>query len=156
MDAKARILGHPIHQMLIPLPLGLFVSGAGIDIASALAGRSFLSYVSFYNIAFGIGTGLLAALFGWIDWSVIPDRTRAKRVGLAHGIGNALLIALFAAALVLRLNQPEYAAIPAAVMLETAALLLGAVTAWLGGELVDRLGIGVSPGANPNASSSLR
>jgi uncharacterized membrane protein len=156
MDAKAKILGHPIHQMLIPLPLGLFVAAAVIDITSALAGGSYLSQVSFYNLVFGVISGLLAALFGWIDWSSIPDRTRAKRVGLVHGIGNAVLLIVFAAAAVLRLEAPEFAAMPAAVMLETGGLLLGGVTAWLGGELVDRLGIGVSPGANPNASSSLR
>ena len=36
------------------------------------------------------------------------------------------------------------------------AFVLAGVTAWLGGELVDRLGVGVDDGANVNAPSSLR
>ncbi len=33
--------------------------------------------------------------------------------------------------------------------------MLGAVTGWLGGELVDRLGVGVDDGAHLNSPSSL-
>jgi uncharacterized membrane protein len=39
--------------------------------------------------------------------------------------------------------------------LEVVALLLGSVGGWLGGELVDRLGVGVDEGANVDAPSSL-
>jgi hypothetical protein len=35
------------------------------------------------------------------------------------------------------------------------ALALGTVAAWLGGELVDRLGVGVDDGAHLDAPSSL-
>lgn len=42
-----------------------------------------------------------------------------------------------------------------ALALEAGALALGGVTAWLGGELVDRMGVGVDEGAHVNAPSSL-
>jgi hypothetical protein len=40
-------------------------------------------------------------------------------------------------------------------LLEAAALLVGGVSGWLGGELVDRLAVGVDDGAHLNAPSSL-
>jgi len=39
----------------------------------------------FWNITGGILGGLLAALFGFLDWLAIPSGTRAKRIGLLHG-----------------------------------------------------------------------
>ena len=41
-------------------------------------------------IVAGIIGGLAAAPFGLIDWLAIPKRTRAKRIGLLHGLGNVL------------------------------------------------------------------
>ncbi|MCE4557087.1 DUF2231 domain-containing protein [Pelomonas sp. P8] len=52
--------------------------------------------------------------FGLIDWLAIPRGTRAKSVGALHATRNVLVLALFGA------------------------------NAWLGGELVDRLGVGGS------------
>ncbi len=156
MEARAKILGHPVHQMLIPIPLGLFVTGAVVDVIAAIVGSTELGVVSFWNFVIGIGTALVAAVFGLIDWTGIPKGTRAKRVGAVHGIGNVVMVGLFFIAVLLRMNEPRFAITGAALTLEIIALALGAVTGWLGGELVDRHGIGVSPEAHPNASSSLR
>lgn len=105
-------------------------------------------------IAAGIVTGLLAAIFGAIDWAAIPAATRAKSVATAHGLGNVVVIALFAIAWQLRRDEPSVAAgLPLA--LELIGLAVALVTGWLGGELVDRLGVGVDPGANLDAPSSL-
>ncbi len=41
------------------------------------------------------------------------------------------------------------------VVLSLIGVLLALVTGWLGGELVERLGIGVDDGAHPDATSSL-
>lgn len=156
MQARAKLLGHPVHQMLIPLPLGLFISAAVIDIVSLVRGVPTLPQVSYWNAVGGIITALVAAVFGFADWTAIPKNTRAKRIGAAHGIGNVLVVTLFAAAVFLRMGDPYYVTGVVPTLFEIAGLLLGAVTGWLGGELVDRLGIGVDPGANVDASSSLR
>jgi uncharacterized membrane protein len=105
-------------------------------------------------IAAGIIAGLLAAVFGAIDWSAIPSGTRAKRVGTAHGLGNVLIVVVFSVAWLLRLDDP---ADPSSlvILLEVAGLLGALVTGWLGGELVDRLGVGVDRGAHLNAPNSL-
>ena len=156
MQARAKVLGHPVHQMLIPIPLGLFVTAAILDIVASIAGWTTLSVVSFWNLVIGIGAALVAAVFGLIDWTAIPKGTRAKRVGAVHGVGNVLMVGLFFVAVLLRMNEPGWAVTGGALAIEIVALALGAVSGWLGGELVDRHGIGVHPDAHPDASSSLR
>jgi uncharacterized membrane protein len=97
---------------------------------------------------------LLAAPFGTIDWLAIPQGTRAKSVGALHAGGNVVVLLLFAASAWLRRGDPGA---PAALslVLSFGGAALSLVTAWLGGELVDRLGVGVSDGAHLDAPSSL-
>jgi len=93
-------------------------------------------------------------VFGFIDWLAIPSGTRAKTIGLLHGGGNVVVTLLFIISWLLRRPAPEnpgFAAFAASFV----AVLLALVTGWLGGELVDRLGVGVHTGAHLNAPSSL-
>jgi uncharacterized membrane protein len=102
----------------------------------------------------GIIGGLLAAPFGWIDWFAIPAGTRAKSVGLIHGLGNTVVLLLFAASIWLRYDAPQAPGMWDHLFSFGGALLSG-VTGWLGGELVGRLGVGVDDNANLDASNSL-
>jgi uncharacterized membrane protein len=106
-------------------------------------------------IVVGIIAGLVAAIFGFIDWLAIPSGTRAKAIGAWHAIGNVVVLVLFAASWYLR--QPDTAnPTSAAYALGFVGFALSGVTGWLGGELVDRLGVGVHDGANLDAPSSIR
>jgi uncharacterized membrane protein len=111
--------------------------------------------VAYWCIAAGIIGGLLAAVFALIDWLNIPSDTRAKAVGMWHGIGNVVVVALFALSWWLRYGDPAHAPSATAFILALVGIGIGAVTGWLGGELVDRLGVGVDPGAHLDAPSSL-
>jgi uncharacterized membrane protein len=155
MESRVKVLGHPAHQILIVFPLGLLVTSVVFDGIAAGTGSRAFGEVAFWMIASGIVGGLLAAPFGLIDWLAIPRGTRADAVGMWHGLGNVLVLALFAASLAVRYNGDRAAPSVVAYVLAVAGLITGMVTAWLGGELVDRLGIGVDPGANVNAPSSL-
>jgi uncharacterized membrane protein len=154
MESRAKLLGHPIHQMLIPFPLGLLSTAAIFDVIYLVTDNSQWVLVSFYLIVAGILGGLLAALFGLIDYLGIPGNTRARRIGLLHGAGNVILVALFAASAWLRMLDPAQPP-GIAIGLALAGAALGAVTGWLGGELVDRMGVGVDDGAHLDAPSSL-
>lgn len=151
---SVRILGHPVHQMLIVLPLGLLSGAVIFDIIAMVAGVPSLLTASFYMIAAGVIAGLVAAPFGLIDWVGIPAGTRAKFVGAMHGFGNVVVLVTFAASWLLRRPEPLSPS-GTAIGLSIIGVLLSLVTGWLGGELVDRLGIGVDEGANVNAPSSL-
>jgi uncharacterized membrane protein len=154
MEARAKVMGHAVHQMLIVFPLGLFSTAVIFDVIHLISGGPTWSLVSYWMIAAGIIGGLCAALFGVIDWSKIPSGTRAYRIGVLHGLGNVVVVALFAVSWWLRRPDPgNPSAVAIGFMIVGAALSL--VTGWLGGELVDRLGVGVDDGANLNAPSSL-
>ena len=163
MESKAKALGHPIHQMLIPFPFGLLATAVIFDIVYLFVGdpvtQGTLALVAFWMIAAGIIGGVIAAPFGLIDFLAIPQGTRAKSVGLLHGVGNVFVLLLFAVSLWLRYSAPAIALTreptTAAVVIALAAFALAGATGWLGGELVDRLGVGVDDGANLDAPNSL-
>lgn len=154
MESRAKALGHAIHPMLIPFPLGLLATAVVFDIVYLINDRSGFAVAAAYMIGAGIIGGLLAAPFGWIDWYKIPGGTRAKSVGLIHGLGNIVVVVLFAVSWVLRAaNAWEPTAW--ALACSFAAVVLAIAAAWLGGELVERLGVGIYEGAGVDAPSSL-
>jgi uncharacterized membrane protein len=155
VESKAKLAGHAVHPMLITLPLGLLGTAVIFDLIRAFTDTADLAVASFYMIAAGIIGGLLAAVFGLWDWLAIPAGTRAKRIGALHGIGNVVVVALFAVSWLLRRGQADYQPDGLAFWLEIIAVLLALWTAWAGGELVERLGVGVDEGANLDAPSSL-
>jgi uncharacterized membrane protein len=154
MESRARLFGHAVHPMLIVFPLGLLSTAVAFDIVGLISGEARWYQIGYYLIAAGVVGGLAAALAGWIDWAAIPSRTRAKRIGLVHGVGNVLVLGLFALSWVLRRETPGPPPTEA-VVASVVALVLAVVTGWLGGELVERLGVGVHDGAHLNAPSSL-
>lgn len=155
MESKAKFLGHPIHPMLVVFPLGLFTTAVIFDVMYLVAKDGKWAGVSYYLIAAGILGGIAAAMFGWVDWFAVPAGTRAKRVGLLHGAGNVLVLVLFMVSWALRGANPSAPA-PAALTLSFVGVAIAAVTGWLGGELVDRLGVGVDDDANLDAPNSLK
>jgi uncharacterized membrane protein len=155
MESRAKLLGHPIHPMLVVLPLGLFIAAVVFDVLYLSRGVTAFAVVAYWNIVGGIIGGLLAAAFGLIDWLAIPSGTRAKRIGLLHGAAMVLVVAMFAIVGWMRSSAVDTAPTTNVFLLEVVALALGAVSGWLGGELVDRLGVGVDDGAHLDAPSSL-
>ena len=154
MESRAKLLGHPIHPMLIVLPLGLFIGAVVFDAIYLWRGNPTFAAIGHWNIAAGIIGGLLAAVFGLVDWLAIPAGTRAKRIGLLHGGSNVIVVGLFAFVWWIRSATPD-ALSGNVFLIEVVALVLGSVAGWLGGELVDRLGVGVDDGAHLDAPSSL-
>ncbi len=155
MESRAKLFGHPIHQMLIVFPLGLLAMAVIFDIIHLVTAHGYWSEIAYWMMAAGIITGLIAAPFGAIDWLMIPEGTRAKRIGTWHGGGNVIVLLLFAASWWLRRAAPQEPMMFAYV-LSFGGGIIALFTGWLGGELVDRLAVGVDPGANVDAPSSLR
>jgi len=151
MKARARLFGHPIHTMLIVFPLGLLATAVVFDLVRMFTGDPTFGVVAYWMIAAGLVGGLLAAPFGLLDWTGIPAGTRAKSVGLTHGVGNLVVVLLFAASWWLRRADPEAPA-SMALILSFAGGAIALFTAWLGGELVSRMGVGVDEGAHVDAT----
>jgi uncharacterized membrane protein len=154
MESKMKILGHAVHPILVMFPLALFATAVVFDAIGWVTGNGRWLDASFRIIAAGIIGGMISAIFGLIDFQAIPWNTRAKRIGTWHGLGNVAVILLFGASWLTRWPRPSTpGALP--VMLSLIGAMLMLITAWLGGELVERLGVGVDEGANLNAPSSL-
>jgi len=156
MKSRIKVLGHPVHPMLIVFPLGLLAMSFIFDIIYLASddGRSF-ALTSYYMISAGIIGGLVAAVFGTIDWLGLPRDSRAWKVGLIHGAGNALVVLLFFFSWLVRRNNGYMDPGIAPVILSFVGVSVAMFAGWLGGELVYRLNVGVDPGADINAPSSL-
>jgi uncharacterized membrane protein len=154
MESKAKLFGHAIHPILIVYPLGLLSTAVVFDVIYLVTGNTLWTTVSFWMIGAGIIGGLLAALFGLIDFLNIPRNTRAHKIGLLHGLVNLGVVTLFIISWLLRRDSAQVPTTQALTLsfVGVAVALLGG---WLGGELVERLGVGVSPGANLNAPNSM-
>lgn len=115
MSSPASIRKHPIHPMLVPLPIGLWIFSLVSDL-------------------------VYAALPGFIDFLSLSG-PRVKRVAMTHMVLNLTIVALYAVNLWLRTTSAPGAAAPLA--LSIVAVLMLAVSGWLGGELVFRHGVAV-------------
>lgn len=156
MESRIKALGHPVHPMLIVFPVGLLVTAVIFDIADAVGGPRLLGEVAYWNIVVGLVGGLLAAVAGAFDLLAIPSGTRAKRVAIIHALVNLGVLLLFAGVWAVRMNAERRGAGGGLLAIEVVALGGLALGAWFGGELVDRLGVGVDPEAGLDAPSSLR
>lgn len=154
MESRAKVFGHPVHPILVAFPIGLLATAVVFDVIYLFSGNPMVRDVAYWMIVSGIIGGLIAAPFGFIDWKAIPDNTRAKHIGLLHGAGNAVVLLLFIGSWLLRRQVPENPG-AWAHLLSFLGVSLVLVTGWLGGELVDRLGVGVDDDANLDAPNSL-
>jgi uncharacterized membrane protein len=141
--------------MLIVFPLGLFVTGTVFDLIALVSDNAAFDQVGYWNIAAGMIGAVLAAVTGLLDWTSIPANTRAKRIGLLHGAANSLVLVLFLISWLVRIDNADHRAGAGPFAAEVVAVAIAAVAAWFGGELVDRLGVGVDDEAHPDASNSL-
>jgi uncharacterized membrane protein len=155
MESRAKMFGHAIHPMLIVFPLGLLATAVIFDILYLITDRPGFPVAAAYAIAAGVVGGLTAAVFGLIDWLAIPAGSRAKRVGALHGAGNVVVVGLFAVSWLLRAGAQDWEPGLWALVFSFVGLALAGVTGWLGGELVERLAVGVDEGAGIDAPSSL-
>ena len=155
MESRIKLFGHPVHPMLVVYPVGLFSIAVLFDILYLVLGNQALPTVSFYVIAGCVVVGMLAAIFCFVDWLALHNNSRAKRIGGMYGLGNFVIVVLFAVSWLIRRGDADLVPNGTALLLSFVGLGMALVTAWIGGELVYHLGVGVDPGANVNAPSSL-
>jgi uncharacterized membrane protein len=158
MKARIRVAKHALHPMLVVFPLGLLATSVAWDICRLATHNPSWGVVGFWTIVAGVIGGLLAAVPGFIDWLAIPNDTRAKSVGTIHMILNLVVVGLFVVSLIARSQASGGYAFAGFGHMVWGWLGVGIAlaSAWLGGELVETLGISVHEGANANAPSSLR
>ena len=142
MATPASIAKHPIHPMLVPFPIGLWIFSLICDLVYAFDwGGPLWKDIAFISMAGGIIGALLAAVPGYLDYRslTVPNVQRIARWHL--GI-NLSIVILFAINFWLRMNQMGEV-LP--VILSVVGIAMLGVSGWLGGELVYVRGVAVEP-----------
>jgi uncharacterized membrane protein len=152
MESKVTIYGHPVHPMIIVLPLGLLPASVFADVLYHIMDDPTWGSVSFYLMVAGVLSGLAAGVIGFMDWKGLPVGTKARRVGAIHGLTNVVGIVVFLASLLLRFGDPSRPS-PFATSMAVIGLFVAVLGGWLGGELVFRLGVGVHQTEESNSTS---
>ncbi|HET8645960.1 MAG TPA: DUF2231 domain-containing protein, partial [Vicinamibacteria bacterium] len=106
MKTPASILGHPIHAMLVALPIGLWVFALVADVAAAMTGGAHWRTVAFYTMAGGVVGALLAAVPGLVDLLSLRG-TAAFGTGVRHMVLNLAAVAVFGLNVFLRWRSAE-------------------------------------------------
>jgi uncharacterized membrane protein len=160
MSSRASIMGHPIHPMLIPFPIGLWVFSIVTDLIYLWRGNEGHTdwiTISKWSLLAGCIGAVAAAIFGIIDWLSIKDR-EVKKVANWHARLNILALLLFAASWYLRtdngLEMTGTYKIPMA--LSGVGLIAVVISGWLGGELVFKHGVGVNPQRDTSADEAAK
>lgn len=142
IPATAAIGGHPLHPLLVTLPIGFLIGAFLSDLAFYGTGDAFWVRASAWLIGAGLVTGIVAAAAGLIDF-LGSERIRSLTTAWVHFAGNALALLLTAINLYIRTQGGMTEVTSGQMILSTLVVLTFAVTGWLGGELVFRHGAAV-------------
>ena len=143
IPATAAIAGHPLHPLLVTLPIGLLIGALVSDIGFYSTGDAFWARASAWLIGAGLVTGLIAAIAGLVDF-LGSERIRLLAIVWYHFAGNAIALVLTAVNLYFRTQSDLTAVTGGQLLLSILVVLIFAVTGWLGGEMVFRHGAGVT------------
>ena len=149
IPSTVAVLGHPLHPLLIVFPVAFLVTVLLTDVVYWLTGYSFWAQASFWLLVGGLGTGVLAAITGLLDFVRIY-RAREHKAGWIHLIGNVTVLVLASINLLLRWNNIADAIFPWGLILSLVVDGLLGITGWYGGELVYRHKIAVVGDSSTN------
>lgn len=128
-----RWLGHAVHPMLTDLPIGFWTSAFTLDLIGGRRQRAAAQRL----VALGVLCAVPAAVTGAADWTETQGKDR--RVGLVHAASNSAALACFTASWLARRRGRTARGVLWGLAGSTAATAGG----YLGGHLVQRLGVGV-------------
>lgn len=143
MRHRARLAGYAVHPLLVTFPLGLLGMSVILDVIGAVTEEPIWGFIASWNIVAGLASGVVAAIFGFIDLTEIPGRTRAAKVGMFHAILNTVMLGFFAASLVVRALASSALPPVSAVLLSSLGFGLAGIAGWLGSAMIRRLGVTV-------------
>ncbi|WP_437658610.1 DUF2231 domain-containing protein [Sorangium sp. So ce1182] len=132
-----KFLGHPLHPVLVTIPIGAWSCALVLDLAGIGGGRK-VHRGADATAAIGLAGAVAAAAAGLADWSTTLGS--AKRIGFVHGAMNMAIAGLYGASLASRAVGLR----SLGIALSTTGFGLAGASGWLGGELIYRYGVGVS------------
>jgi uncharacterized membrane protein len=138
----AQIAKHPIHPMLVPIPITCFVGTLITDIAYYATSDIMWADFSAWLLTAGLIMGVLAVIAGLIDF--LSNRLiRAQRPAWPHALGNILVLVLSTFNAFIHSRDAWTSVVPTGLILSVIVVLILPVTGWLGWSMVYRHGVGV-------------
>lgn len=131
-------LGHPLHPVLTDVTIGAWIFGTVFDLMWKMTRRRNAREAADTLISIGTASAVPTALTGITDFSAIKQD--AVEYGALHGLLNTTMLGLYVLSIQSRKNGDR----DRGVLLSTAALSIGLMSAWLGGEMVYRFRVGVN------------
>lgn len=145
VSALAGSYGHPVHPILVTVPIGAWVGSFVFDIAShVVADPEFATRGSLWLIGLGVAGALAAAAAGFLDLLAVPPGTRAFRTALVHMSLNLAVTFAYVAGFGWRMGGGADPVAPAQIALSGVALAGLAAAGFLGGKLAYRYGVRVA------------
>jgi uncharacterized membrane protein len=135
---RVNVAGHPIHPMLVTIPIGLWVFSLVSDLVYASTGNADWQTTAYFTLGGGIIGALIAAVPGLVDLLALREG-QERRTGVLHMSLNLGIVAVQAVNFWLRSQPGASDTLP--LVLSVIAVLVLAVSGWLGGHLVHVLGV---------------
>jgi uncharacterized membrane protein len=136
---------HPLHPILVTLPIGSWVASVVFDVASHLGGPAdVLAVGARWLLATGVIGAVAAACVGFLDFLLIPSRTPAHRTAVQHMSLNLVVTAGFTASFAWRVGQSPGPVPAGPLLVSLVCLALLVVSGTLGGRLAYRYGVRVA------------
>jgi uncharacterized membrane protein len=137
-----RLSGHPLHAMLVPVPMVCFVATLVTDLVYWRTAAMLWADMSAWLLVIGLIFSLFAATAGLIDFFG-DRRIRELRAAWIHGLGNtaALVLSIFNA--FIHTRDAYTSVVPSGLILSALVVAILLVTGWNGWTLVYRHGVGV-------------
>jgi uncharacterized membrane protein len=148
MASPASMGRHPVHPMLIPFPIALWIFSLVADLIYLWRDNPiWRDYIAFYTLLGGILGAAAAAVPGIVDWLSIKD-AQVKKIADWHARLNVIALLVFAADFYLRTTGGARwvggsTTIP--LLLSVVGIILITISGWLGGEMVYVHGVAVEP-----------
>jgi uncharacterized membrane protein len=142
----AGLYGHPIHPILVTIPIGAWIASLVFDIASQVVDDGAQGYREGAEllVAVGIIGAVLAALWGFLDYLRIEKGTPAHRTAVTHFIINDVVLVAFIVSWIIRRSVDDESTPGGLIVLSAVALALLGFSGWLGGKLAYRYGVRVA------------
>ncbi|HEY6927662.1 MAG TPA: DUF2231 domain-containing protein [Steroidobacteraceae bacterium] len=142
--STASIAGHPLHVMLVPIPVVCFVAALITDIVYWQTARMLWSDMSAWLLACGVIVAFLAALAGLVDFFG-DRRIRELRAAWIHVLGNITVLFLSIFNVLIHTRDAYTSVVPTGLTLSAIVVLILLVTGWNGWSMVYRHRVGVLP-----------
>lgn len=145
--SRASIAGHPIHPMLVPVPIVCFIGTFLCDLSYVYSPEPQWVNFSSWLLTIGLIVSIFVAITGITDF-LGDRRIRGLYQSWVHGIGNAVALLLSIWNAFVHTRDGYTAVVPTGITLSTIVVAILAITAWHGGSMVFRHGVGVRPEQN--------